>query len=160
MAALTERQEESRCDELIEKLGGDVVRFSQARATHQTYGIPDRRYRVYGVAFWWEVKLPGAQYYEDQYAFACAEYRAGQIIGVGGFDQLVHLVTLIRTKDSPAVAIRGLVLDRSELGLKQRQPNRKRAAVDLHQDYTRAALADPARFPNAAAHLKSAKEPQ
>ncbi len=77
---LTEKQVEHTGDRFMADLGFAVVRFSQARATQQTRGIPDRRYYSpsRGVACWWEAKAEGGKQSADQAAFAamahgCAE---------------------------------------------------------------------------------------
>lgn len=60
-----ERQVEAAGDAFMGKvLGFEIYRFSQARATQQTPGIPDRLYCApkLGLAVWWEAKTEiGAQ---------------------------------------------------------------------------------------------------
>jgi hypothetical protein len=55
---LREKEVERMGDRLMSQYGFEVVRFSQARATQQTEGIPDRRYyhRARRLAVWWEAK--------------------------------------------------------------------------------------------------------
>ncbi len=89
---LSEKEEERRCDLLVQALQGDVVRFSQSRATHQTEGIPDRRYRVKGVALWWEVKAEDGRLSRAQFAFLRAEKQAQSLAGCGTSDDLVRVL--------------------------------------------------------------------
>lgn len=66
-----EKAVEHAGDRAMAKLGFSVWRFSQARATQQSPGIPDRRYvnAVWGVAFWWEAKREGGKQSPHQRAF-------------------------------------------------------------------------------------------
>ena len=89
----SEKEEERRCDDLILGAGGEAVHFSQARASKQTPGIPDRRYRVRGVAFWWEVKAEDGQLTRDQYHFLMRERHAGCLGGCGTSEDLVKVLT-------------------------------------------------------------------
>lgn len=77
----SEKEEERACDRLVFAMGGDVIRFSQSRATHQTEGIPDRRYRVKGMAFWFEVKADDGKLTRDQWRFLEAERVCGGSAG-------------------------------------------------------------------------------
>ena len=54
----SEKQVEHSGDRAMALLGFSVWRFSQARATMQSPGIPDRRYVHIGrkLAIWWEAK--------------------------------------------------------------------------------------------------------
>lgn len=67
----SEKQVEAAGDRAMAKLGFSIWRFSQARATMQSPGIPDRRYvnTVWGVAFWWEAKREGGKQSPHQRAF-------------------------------------------------------------------------------------------
>lgn len=88
----SEKAEERLCDNLMAKLGFTVVRFSQARATNQTLGIPDRRYRntTIGRAFWWEVKAANGKLSEQQFLFLRGEQGVGDSAGCGTLDDLLE----------------------------------------------------------------------
>jgi hypothetical protein len=96
----SEKDEEHACDAFISRIGmlghQAVVRFSQPRHTMQTLGIPDRRYRAVGVAFWWEVKAQGGYLSVEQIAFLREELYYGQLVGVGTLDDLVGFTNLLR----------------------------------------------------------------
>lgn len=66
-----EKAVEASIDRLCALAGCTPIRFSQARATQQTPGIPDRRYYAPAarLAFWVEVKAPGGRQSADQAAF-------------------------------------------------------------------------------------------
>lgn len=90
--AETEAVEERLCDRLIETLGGDIVRLSQRRASHVAEGLPDRRYRLKGIAWWWEIKRPGGQLTTAQFDFLSAEFVAQEIVGAGTAQELGDFV--------------------------------------------------------------------
>lgn len=78
--AATEKKEETAGDRFMHDLGYIAVRFSQARATQQTPGIPDRKY--YNVVkrhtLWWEAKASDGKQSKVQRDFqimaeACGE---------------------------------------------------------------------------------------
>lgn len=78
--AATEKQVEAGGDRFMADLGFDSIHFSQARASNQTPGIPDRKYfnTERGVACWWEAKAERGKQSKEQYRFqqqceACAE---------------------------------------------------------------------------------------
>lgn len=88
---LTEKQVEHLGDKVMTALGFEVVRFSQARATMQSPGIPDRRY--YHIAkklsLWWEAKtVKGKQSYA-QMDFQSRCTAVGEIYVLGTDDALV-----------------------------------------------------------------------
>ena len=60
---LTEKQVEHLGDQLMQTLGFEIVRFSMARATQQSPGIPDRLYinSTKKFAVWWEAKRAGGK---------------------------------------------------------------------------------------------------
>lgn len=97
----SEKTVESRCDDLVAKISGKeaVVRFSQARETHQTEGIPDRRYRPFGVCLWFEVKSEkaDAQLTRHQAEFLRAELAGGELAACGTTTELVQVLDAIRT---------------------------------------------------------------
>lgn len=85
-----EKNVEHMGDQLMARYGFVAVRFSQARATQQTPGIPDRRYydTARELAVWWEAKAPGGKQRPAQRKFqvmveACAEHYI-----LGGIDEL------------------------------------------------------------------------
>jgi len=89
---ITESVVEKMCDELIHKMGGDVVRLSQRRPSKVQLGLPDRRYRLpIGAAFWFECKAPHGQLSRKQYEFLSAERTCGQLASCGGLDELLAL---------------------------------------------------------------------
>ncbi len=90
-----EKVVEAQCDDVAARMGCSVVRFSQARATRQSLGISDRRYRLRGVAFWFEVKPPDGQLTREQHVFLESEAECGEVVGCGGTEELVALVTAI-----------------------------------------------------------------
>lgn len=99
----SEKEEQRDCRKYILKLGGQAVNFSQARASHQTQGIPDNRYRVFGMAFWWEVKAEDGQLTRDQYDFLVAERAHGAPGGCGtAADLAIALSLLPRTPEAIA----------------------------------------------------------
>lgn len=78
------------CDSLMAQLGWTAIRFSQARATRQTLGIPDRRYyhRGRGVALWFECKKPGGKQRPAQRVFQLLAEACGETYVLGGLDEL------------------------------------------------------------------------
>jgi hypothetical protein len=101
-----EKGVEAAIDQLCAKAGCVSVRFSQARATNQTPGIPDRRYYVWRrdtwnlkgpeqrLAFWVEVKAPGGRQSSAQRTFQGLCELAGDPYVLGGFREV--LAFLIR----------------------------------------------------------------
>ncbi len=94
----SESAEEQLCDDLIAQIAGTqaVVKFSQAQAAQQTRGISDRRYRVYGVAFWFEVKAADGKLTMSQHEFLLQELQHGALACCGTLDELQHLVIKLR----------------------------------------------------------------
>jgi hypothetical protein len=97
-----EKEEMRACDDLVRQHDGEIVSFSQPRATKQTAGIPDRRYRVFGTAFWWEVKSqdPNAQLTADQADFLLAELNAGVLAVCGTVHDLALFLPVVRAHES------------------------------------------------------------
>lgn len=93
---LNERDVARACDSLIEQLGGQIVRLEQRRASHIALGLPDRRYRYRGVAFWFELKAENGRLMWDQYQFLRAEYDCGSVAGAGGLEELRQIIDAIR----------------------------------------------------------------
>lgn len=69
-------------------VGFTAVRFSQSRATHQTLGIPDRRFYCPArrVAVWWEAKTEVGHPSAGQLAFRAMCEACGEdyVIGTDG----------------------------------------------------------------------------
>ena len=92
----TEKQVEHAGDELMASVFGDdldfkIVRFSQARATKQTPGIPDRRYYMpkRRMAVWWEAKTAIGRQSTFQAAFQAICEACGEEYVVGTDEALV-----------------------------------------------------------------------
>ena len=101
VADLSEKEVEHQCDNLMKSLGWTIVRFSQARATKQTRGIPDRRYyppkdapaiapEVWPLAFWFECKKSGGKQsvYQAEFEKMCTS--AGDHYVLGGLKELAQ----------------------------------------------------------------------
>lgn len=105
----TEKQVEAAGDRAMSKLGFSIWRFSQARATMQSPGIPDRRYVnvVWGVAFWWEAKRDGGIQSSSQRAFELEcnsvgeRYVCGTDYTLAGF--AVGLLTQAKSRSNSAL---------------------------------------------------------
>ncbi len=94
--ALTHKDVESQVDELVGHYDGQIVRFSQPRASMQTPGIPDRRLRISGVAFWFEIKPPDDRLSHVQKVFLEAELASGSLAFCGGVEDLAEVITAVR----------------------------------------------------------------
>jgi hypothetical protein len=83
-----EKAVEADCDELYASVGCEVVRFSQARATQQSFGIPDRKVyaRRVGLTWWHEVKRPGGKQSKDQRDFQIRAEACGETYVLGGVE--------------------------------------------------------------------------
>ena len=81
----TEKQVEHSGDLLMAALGFTVIRFSQARATMQSAGIPDRKYfnPEKRLALWWECKREGGRVSAFQEAFKRVAEACGETVVVG-----------------------------------------------------------------------------
>jgi len=81
----TEKQVEHSGDLLMSTLGFTVIRFSQARPTQQTPGIPDRRYYSpeRKTALWWEAKRENGRQSAFQAAFQAMCESVGETYLVG-----------------------------------------------------------------------------
>lgn len=108
-----ERTEEQRCDDFITGIPGGtgaVRRLSMAERA-QLPDFPDRRYYLFGVAFWAEIKRPprdprekekgdnwsesdrhGDKLSRGQLDFLRAEYDHGQIVFAGGRAELEKMM--------------------------------------------------------------------
>jgi len=87
---LSEKDVERQCDSLMAQLGWVAIRFSQARASHQTEGIPDRRYYHAGrrLALWFEAKAPNGRQRPAQKQFQKMCESCGEVYVLGGVDEL------------------------------------------------------------------------
>jgi hypothetical protein len=83
-----EKQVEGECDKLVTLMGWSVVRFSQARASRQTPGIPDRKYYKGSRTFWFECKAEGGKQRPEQKAFQEMCEEAGELYVLGGLEEL------------------------------------------------------------------------
>lgn len=102
----SEAAEEQLCDDLVARIAGTtaVVKFSQAQAAQQTRGISDRRYRVYGVAFWFEVKAEDGKLTMSQHEFLLQELTHGALGCCGGLADLRGFLCLLQaSRDDAAV---------------------------------------------------------
>lgn len=90
MPPVLEKDHERKGDELMATYGFTVIRFSQARATMQTEGIPDRLYcsPTRGLAFWWEAKREDGKQRAAQKEFQETVTAAGQVYFCGTFPEL------------------------------------------------------------------------
>lgn len=137
----SEDAEEQQCDDLIARRADTtaVVRFSQAQASQQTRGISDRRYRLYGVAFWFEVKAEDGQLTMSQHQFLLEELRHGALACCGTYDDLHELVTKLEAAHHAPNRprrlelldeLRGWCLDRigvwAARGYRKERPTRRR----------------------------------
>lgn len=86
----TEKQVEAMGDRLMEQMGWRSIHFSQARASRQTPGIPDRKYyhRALGVTLWWEAKKPGGKQRPAQREFQQDAEACGEVYVLGGVEEL------------------------------------------------------------------------
>ena len=84
-----EKEVESQCDKMLTLMGWSVVRFSQARATRQTRGIPDRKYYRGRDTFWFECKAQDGRQSSEQKAFQEMCEEAGELYVIGGVKELV-----------------------------------------------------------------------
>lgn len=85
-----EKQHEHKGDQLLAQYGFTVIRFSQARATMQTEGIPDRLYcsTARGLAFWWEAKAEGGKQRAAQKEIEATVTACGMVYFCGTFPEL------------------------------------------------------------------------
>lgn len=100
----SEDAEEQLCDDLIASIAGPsgVVRLSQRRASNITRGVSDRRYRVYGEAFFFEVKAEDGKLTRTQHEFLLAELAAGALAACGTLEDLqLLLAALASTREQP-----------------------------------------------------------
>lgn len=103
----SESAEEQLCDDLVASIAGKegVVKFSQAQAAQQTRGISDRRYRVLGHAFWFEVKAEDGKLTESQYLFLCRELNYDAVACCGTLHDLQELLGYMRSMERADVIV-------------------------------------------------------
>ncbi len=97
----SEKDEQRLCDDFIARttiVVPSIVRFSQPRNTMQTLGIPDRRYRAWGVPFWWECKAENGYLSAEQIEFLRTELHFGALGGVGTLDDLIAFTDPMRVR--------------------------------------------------------------
>jgi hypothetical protein len=87
---LTEKQIEHACDQLAQKAGARVIRFSHPGKTQQTPGIADRLYCFprAEIALWFEVKTPRGEQRPGQVLFEEIVTASGQHYACGGIGDL------------------------------------------------------------------------
>lgn len=81
----SEKQEQAMGDRLMESFHFTSIHFSQARASMQTPGIPDRKYyrEDLGLTFWWEAKAEGGRQSAFQKNFQTMCERCGELYVLG-----------------------------------------------------------------------------
>lgn len=111
LPARTERQEEQLCDQLVAQVGGTdaVVRRSPPHKFMGTRGIPDRRYRLWQVAFDFEVKKADGVLSEYQIFYLREERRCGNLAACGTLQDLLRCVHWLRDAHSNDRTYRELV---------------------------------------------------
>ena len=94
----TERDEERDCDAFVRMIGGKeaVVERSPPHRFMGTKGIPDRRYRLFDVAFDFEVKKPAGVLSDEQIAYLRAERQCGNLAACGTLQDLQQCVEWLR----------------------------------------------------------------
>lgn len=97
---MLERDVESQCDALVERMQGRVVRYSQPRASMQSAGIADREYYILGKRIRFEVKAPDGKLSREQAELLTLEHASGGIVAAGGLRELTHLIVALR-HDAP-----------------------------------------------------------
>ena len=90
----SEKDEERLGDDFMARLGYDVIRLSQARASRQTLGVPDRRYyhTGRGLSLWWEAKRAGGKQRPEQAWFQRTAEACGEVYVSGPFEDLRRVV--------------------------------------------------------------------
>ena len=83
--------EEDRCDRVIRQLGGTVYDFSLGGRTPFP-DVPDRRYRVRGVAFWCECKSQHDKFTQGQLEFLKAERACAEVVFAGDAKMLTAML--------------------------------------------------------------------
>jgi hypothetical protein len=104
-----EKDVEALVDRLMAACGFRAIRFSQARATMQTPGIPDRRYvhETLALAIWYEMKRPGGKWSTPQQAFAAECERLGELYVVGTETEAYAVLRALGCYDGMAIRPQG-----------------------------------------------------
>lgn len=96
-----EDKEETAGDRFMGDLGYISIHFSQARASNQTPGIPDRKY--YHVerreTLWWEAKAADGKQRKAQRVFQVMAERCGEVYVLGTAAVLAAWVANRRERD-------------------------------------------------------------
>lgn len=92
-----EKDEQHLGDDFVTRLEGEVISLSQTRESQVHEGLPDRRYRVFGVAFWWEWKAENGKLTRSQHVFLQREMDCFCFGGVGVFEDLEAFVRVVRS---------------------------------------------------------------
>ncbi|MHB1297279.1 MAG: hypothetical protein ACYC0B_02020 [Gemmatimonadaceae bacterium] len=92
------------CDDFVLRAPrGSMANFSQKPESMQTRGISDRRYRFYGIAFFYELKAEDGQLTPSQHAFLLDELSSGALAACGTLDDLQAFAALAATGAPHAV---------------------------------------------------------
>lgn len=85
LLAQLEKEEEAKGDELMQQYGFRSIHFSQARASMQTLGIPDRKYYHVErkVTLWWEAKAEDGEQSKAQRDYQAMAEACGEIYVLG-----------------------------------------------------------------------------
>lgn len=128
-----EKAEAQLCDDFISRAPrGGVVNLSQPRESMLTRGLSDRRYRCFGLSFFYEIKAEDGQLTPSQHAFLLDELANGALAACGGLDDLQDLVAAIADAHGNAAApalvghCEQLVRRWAEKGYRREVPSRKR----------------------------------
>lgn len=90
-----EKAVEAKIDDLCRTAGCVAIRFSQARASRQSPGIPDRRYYHPApprLAFWVEAKAPNGRQSPAQRTFQALCDLCGDIYVLGGYREVLEFL--------------------------------------------------------------------
>jgi hypothetical protein len=93
---LREREIERQCDQLIDRMGGRIVRHSAPEQVRVTMGIPDREYFVSGERIRMELKADDERLTEEQAALLYADHHARGIVCCGGLAELRLLLVVLK----------------------------------------------------------------
>jgi len=92
----SEEVEGQLCDDFVARAPrGSVVNLSQPRESMLTRGLPDRRYRFYGVSFFYELKAEDGQLTPSQHAFLLDELSSGALAACGTLDDLQQIAVRV-----------------------------------------------------------------
>lgn len=117
---MLEKDIEAALDLILGACGFTAIRFSQARATMQTPGIPDRRYVHTGLslALWFEVKRPDGRWSEAQQQFAATCFHLNELYVVGGLDEGYEVLRALGCWDGKMLRPQGWAsAEQASLGL-------------------------------------------